>query len=256
MQHQEYPVDEELRSVIACYWHTSKGVLGCPSSFEVQPDGYAEIIFYFGSSCSIVQGGKLLNLSSPFIVGLLDQPAVFYTEGQVEIIGIRCNPWTVFNLLGMPAGNATVYPLKHTIANLQSVLDASIQHGVEDAVMKLEDYFINAHRFRLDIVVSKAGDVLREAKGSLPVNQLAASTHATVRTLERKFKRSSGHTVKDVSALIRFEQVRNELWHNPVVNLARLAHELGYTDQAHLSREFKRYSGSSPRAFAKKRMKP
>jgi AraC-like DNA-binding protein len=54
---------------------------------------------------------------------------------------------------------------------------------------------------------------------------------------------------------MRFEQVRNHLWQYPKVNLAGLAHELGYTDQAHLSREFKRYSGTTPAAFARKAKK-
>jgi len=73
-----------------------------------------------------------------------------------------------------------------------------------------------------------------------------------VRTLERNFKQSSGHTVKDVSGLMRFEQVRNHLWNHPDTNLAALAHDLGYTDQSHLSREFRRYSGTTPAAFARK----
>ena len=92
---------------------------------------------------------------------------------------------------------------------------------------------------------------MRTANGAMPVSQVATAAHATVRTLERKFKQSSGYTVKDVSGLMRFEQVRNHLWLNPNSNLAGLAHVLGYTDQAHLSREFKRYSGTSPAAFAR-----
>ena len=94
---------------------------------------------------------------------------------------------------------------------------------------------------------------MRDANGTLPVSQVAAAAHASVRTLERKFKQSSGYSVKDVSGLMRFEQVRNHLWLHPDANLAGLAAELGYTDQAHLSREFKRYSGSTPAAFARKR---
>jgi AraC-like DNA-binding protein len=101
----------------------------------------------------------------------------------------------------------------------------------------------------------KAGVAMSKAKGSMPVSQVAAAAHATVRTLERNFKQSSGHTVKDVSALMRFEQVRNRLWLYPDTNLAGLAHELGYTDQSHLSREFKRYSGTTPAAFARKAKK-
>jgi AraC-like DNA-binding protein len=55
------------------------------------------------------------------------------------------------------------------------------------------------------------------ANGTIPVSQVAAAAHATVRTLERNFKQSSGYTVKDVSGLMRFEQVRNQLWLNPEV---------------------------------------
>jgi AraC-like DNA-binding protein len=101
----------------------------------------------------------------------------------------------------------------------------------------------------------KAGVAIREANGTMPVSRVAEAAHATVRTLERNFKQSSGYTVKDVSGLMRFEQVRNQLWHYPDTNLAGLAHELGYTDQSHLSREFKRYSGSTPAAFARKAKK-
>jgi AraC-like DNA-binding protein len=54
---------------------------------------------------------------------------------------------------------------------------------------------------------------------------------------------------------MRFEQVRNHLWHNPGCSLAGLALELGYADQAHLSKEFKRYSGTTPAAFARKAKK-
>ncbi|WP_457130200.1 helix-turn-helix domain-containing protein [Mucilaginibacter sp. HD30] len=89
------------------------------------------------------------------------------------------------------------------------------------------------------------------ANGSLPVSSVAEAAHATVRTLERKFKASSGHTIKDISGLIRFEQARDRLWGEPGIAIAGLAHELGYADQSHLNREFKRYSGTTAAAFAK-----
>jgi methylphosphotriester-DNA--protein-cysteine methyltransferase len=63
----------------------------------------------------------------------------------------------------------------------------------------------------------KAGVAMRKANGTMPVSQVAAAAHATVRTLERKFKQSSGYTVKDVSGLMRFEQVRNHLWLYPTI---------------------------------------
>lgn len=124
---------------------------------------------------------------------------------------------------------------------------------IDEALACVKRYFMNA---RLDVetnsMLFKAGVAMRKARGTMPVSQVASAAHATVRTLERNFKQSSGHTVKDVSGLMRFEQVRNQLWLYPEINLAGLAHELGYTDQSHLSREFKRYSGTTPAAFARK----
>ena len=53
MQHQEFEPPEELRDTIKCFWYNRKDFGEVQSSFEVQPDGYAEIIFHFGSACSI-----------------------------------------------------------------------------------------------------------------------------------------------------------------------------------------------------------
>jgi transcriptional regulator GlxA family with amidase domain len=73
-----------------------------------------------------------------------------------------------------------------------------------------------------------------------------------MRTLERRFKQAVGHTVKDVSGLMRFEQVRDHLWCNPEASIAALAQQMGYADQSHLGREFKRYAGVTVAAFARK----
>lgn len=254
MQHQEFEPPEELRDTIKCFWYNRRDSGEQESGFEVLPDGYAEIIFHFGSGCSIAKHGELQTLPSPFIIGLLNQPVIFHTKSRFEIIAIRCFPWTVFDLLGLPSGKDGVRLFEHPIAQLQSTLNKWVKAGkIEEAVAHVKQFFLDARsRIPTDSMLFKAGIAMRAANGTLPVSQVAAAAHATVRTLERNFKQSSGYTVKDVSALIRFEQVRNQLWHYPATNLAGLAHELGYTDQSHLSREFKRYSGTTPAAFARK----
>jgi AraC-like DNA-binding protein len=163
----------------------------------------------------------------------------------------------VFDLLGLPSGKDGVRIFEHPIARLQSTLNALIQTGrVEEALAEVKNYFLNARsRIAMDSMLFKAGVALREANGNMPVSRVAAAAHVTVRTLERKFRQSSGYTVKGVSALMRFEQARNHLWLYPDSNLAGLAHELGYADQSHLSREFKRYSGTTPATFARKAKK-
>jgi AraC-like DNA-binding protein len=51
--------------------------------------------------------------------------------------------------------------------------------------------------------------------------------------------------------LARFEQVRNRLFVDRDVDLGEIAHEYGYADQAHLTRDFKRFSGQTPDQFTK-----
>jgi AraC-like DNA-binding protein len=245
--HREFTPPDALRGAVRCFWHTRRPFDG--PRFDIVPDGYAEIIFYFGS-CYL--DGK--PLPSPFLMGLLDQPVVLTTDGHLDVIGVRCYPWTVFDLLGLPAGKDSLRTLEHPVARLQTQLQACVAEGrIEDAVLLLSQYFMEAQPAALDGTVFKAGAAMLEAGGAMPVSEVAAAAHATVRTLERKFKQSSGHTVKDVSGLMRFEQARNRLWTEPQTNLAALAQSLGYTDQSHLSREFKRYSGMTPAAFARKR---
>jgi AraC-like DNA-binding protein len=257
MQHQEFEPPEELRDAIKCFWYNSRDFGEQQSGFEVQPDGYAEIIFHFGSGCSISYDGGIQPLPSPFMMGLLDQPVTFYAKNRLEIIAIRCFPWTVFDLLGLPSGKYGAHIFEHPIAQLQSALNKLVEAGnIDEALTEVKRYFQDARsQIATSSMLYKAGIAMRETNGTMPVSRVAAAAHATVRTLERNFKQSSGYTVKDVSALMRFEQVRNQLWINPDVNIVGLAHELGYTDQSHLSREFKRFSGTTPAAFAKKAKK-
>ncbi|QIL41554.1 AraC family transcriptional regulator [Pedobacter sp. HDW13] len=253
MQHHEFEAPETLRDTIRCFWYNKRESVAA-ETFEVLPDGYAEIIFHFGNSCSTFQDGVLQPLPSPFMMGLLNQPITFHAQNCLEIIAIRCYPWTVFDLLGLPSAKQHLHVLEHPIAHLHPILDTHIRNSrIEEAINEVEQYFIKAKsQIAANSLLFKAGIAMREAKGTLPVSQVAAAAHTTVRTLERKFKQSSGYTVKDVLGLMRFEQVRNHLWIHPDANLSGLAYQLGYTDQSHLSREFKHYSGTTPAAFARK----
>lgn len=255
--HKEFNPPDELQDVIKCFWYDRIDYEKQKSGFEVVPDGYAEIVFYFGSSLSVSHNGVLETLPSPFIMGLLNQPAVLHAEKCIEVIAIRCFPWTVFDLLGLPSGKDGVQQFEHPIAELQPTLNKLILSGkIEEAINVVKQYFLNARsEIASNSLLFRAGVAMRKANGTMPVHQVAEAAHATVRTLERNFKQSSGYSVKDVSGMMRFEQVRNQLWHNPDCNITGLAQDLGYTDQSHLSREFKRYSGTTPAAFARKAKK-
>ncbi|TFW30168.1 helix-turn-helix domain-containing protein [Duganella callida] len=248
MQPQEFAPPPALGDVIRCFWHVRREFGAQPSAFEVLPDGHAEIVFHFGGDCS-VDGTPL---PSPFLMGLLQRPLRLSAQGRFDVLGIRCFPWTVYGLLGMAPGGDGVCLFEHPLAGLQAALAQWVaQDRIDLAVASLSRHLLPLQT-PVDAVLLRAGGAMRGAGGALPVSQVATAAHATVRTLERKFKQSSGRTVKDVSGLIRFEQVRNRLFSAPAGDLAALARELGYADQSHLSREFKRFAGTTPAAFARR----
>ena len=143
MQHHEFEPPEALCDTISCFWYTSIEFGEKQSVFEVVPDGHAEIIFHFGSPCSISANGNLQTLPSPFMMGLLNQPVLLHSVNRLEIIGIRCFPWTVFDLLGLPSGKDEVRIFEHPVVHLQSKLAESINAGkIEEAVATVKQYFL------------------------------------------------------------------------------------------------------------------
>ena len=135
MHHQEFPPPEELGDTIKCFWYNTKDYGELQPNFEVQPDGYAEIIFHFGGALSVATKEGLQPLPSLFMMGLQNQPVIFHTENRLEIIAIRCFPWTVFDLLGLPSGKHGVRMFEHPIAGLQPALERLVRIGkVDEAI--------------------------------------------------------------------------------------------------------------------------
>ncbi len=90
----------------------------------------------------------------------------------------------------------------------------------------------------------------RRLQGNLTIEQLAAATVLSPRTLRRRFGALLGTPPKQLARVARFESVRDALWHRPDTSVAEIAVAAGYADQAHLQREFRHFSQRTPHQFA------
>ena len=70
--------------------------------------------------------------------------------------------------------------------------------------------------------------------------------------MQRLFSDYVGVSPKWVIRRSRLHDAAAQLAAAETVNLTRLAHELGYSDQAHFTREFGRTFGESPKAYLMK----
>lgn len=80
------------------------------------------------------------------------------------------------------------------------------------------------------------------------VTRLAAVSGQSSRTLQRRIKASTGLSPKRFLAVGRFRHAVQEISASNA-SLSAVAGDLGFADQAHLTREFRRHAGLTPGAF-------
>jgi len=83
--------------------------------------------------------------------------------------------------------------------------------------------------------------------GRFTVADAATQLHTSVRTLQRRLS-TSGLTFTELLDEIR-RSAAIELVLAGALTGARIAHMLGYSDQAHFTRAFRRWTGASPRQY-------
>src|SRR4051812_2765591 len=129
MQFKVLELPTDIRNSICGIWYRAMNFGPSPATFEVLPDGHAEIVFHFGSGCSLVHNNTIEPLPSPFIVGLLGKPVFFQAKEYLQVIGIKCLPWAVYDLLNLPSVKGGVISFTHPIAALQANLAELLQAG-------------------------------------------------------------------------------------------------------------------------------
>jgi len=88
------------------------------------------------------------------------------------------------------------------------------------------------------------------ASPSASVEEMARRFGYSVRSLQRLFRTYVGVSPRWVMQRYRLHEAAERIAHGQAPDLAALAADLGYADQAHFSNEFRAYVGRSPAAYA------
>ena len=98
----------------------------------------------------------------------------------------------------------------------------------------------------LPAAVVKAIDALHTSAGRLALPELAGLTSTPERTLRRAAGDAVGLPLKSLAAVLRFQKTLHLLEVPCPPPLAAIALEGGYSDQAHMTRDFRRLGGFTP----------
>lgn len=91
----------------------------------------------------------------------------------------------------------------------------------------------------------KAIEAIR-AGSSETLDDLLASDSKARRTLRRDVVAAAGLPLRTLAAIFRFQRAMAMLQSRRYASLTDLADAVGYTDQSHMTREFRRFSGFTP----------
>jgi AraC-like DNA-binding protein len=160
-------------------------------------------------------------------------------------------------LLGLPPGE---------LASMVVPLDDVLGRSARDLAEQLRETSSWARRFAIverllleawrdepipepRAELSWAWQRLAQSGGGIGVQDLAAEVGWGRRHLTERFRQEYGLAPKVAARVMRFEQAVRRLKRSPGTRLADLAADLGYADQAHLSREWNALAGCSPRQW-------
>src|SRR5215468_10975643 len=174
------------------------------------------------------------------------------TAEAALIIGVHFKPGGAFPFLGLPAGD-----LADTHVDLETLWGPSAGRLRErlceartsaERFRSVQDALLNrlCHGVEQHYAVSAALEMFAKNQARPRVREAAKYLGLSQRRFIQVFKAEVGMTPKLFSRIQRFQQTRTFIQHNPSINWADLAVDLGYFDQSHLIREFLEFSGLSP----------
>lgn len=202
------------------------------------------------------QARRLTGFTS-FVVGLHERPLHTRYEGVQFGVQIRLAPPAAAALLGVALHELTnrVVDLADVVGRpgerwarlLTSAGSWSRRFAVLDGIL--------GERLRAGggghPIVRRAWRELRRSGGDVPIGDLVAAAGCSHRHLTEAFRREVGLTPKRAARVLRYERAARSL-RDSRIDPAAVAVACGFTDQPHLTREFRLYSGVTPAAVRRR----
>jgi AraC-like DNA-binding protein len=241
-RYQQFQPIEAFRPLVDAYWVNRPG----SAPFDrVLPDGCIDLVFRGGadhtalfSSALVERPMFLTGGNSAWFVGVRFRPAMARAILDVEPVDCRDRdiPANVFDArfrLLEEELQECASP-EQALAILKDTVDARLARG--------------AHRVA-PARVREALSLLARGGGDSHVRGIAHALGIAERSLHRDLKRWSGLAPKSMARILRMQRTMKMI-RSGQMPLANVALQMGYADQAHMTRELKSLTGFTPAEIA------
>lgn len=260
MDYKEYKPPKELAHLIECFWTNTL----YPEDFQqdydyIMPDGSADAIFMLkGNYLREDEKNNAKNLVDlcSFVTPFRHAVKV-YQKPHTTCLVIRFRPEGIPALTGASLGelDQPVYPLDQVMPQLADLTMNQILRNTQPS--KIIDTIVDWLTERqietnsnplISLFISKT---IRE-KGIISIKDFCSDMQIHKSTLQKNFKQITGYTPKEYVRIIRFNFLLNRVLFKPR-NLTEICYEMGYFDQSHMIRDFRKMTGTSPTDFINKK---
>jgi AraC-like DNA-binding protein len=199
---------------------------------------------------------------NPLVLGGLHVRAAHIRQRNAQAgVQLAVHPLAARALFGVPS--AELNWAEYDAAAVLGRSGIRLRHRVsearrwEDAFGWVAEYLSDAWRRRDGLAVrpevANAWRLLQLSGGRASVGAVADRVGVTGRHLTTLFQHEVGRSPKTVAMLMRFDRatarIADSVRRYGTVDLAAVAADNGYSDQAHLTREFTRFAGVPPRRW-------
>lgn len=236
--YRELPAPAGTSAAVVCLWISVTPPGRDGSKTDVLPDGCVDLIWQQGRGA--------------FFAGPDTGPAPAITPPRTVLVGVRFRPGAGGPALGIPL--AEVRDQRIDMAELVPWLARKLPAGASPEEIFRRLTHISGQLTSdapPDPVVRQVTALLRA--GQVGVADVARAAEISERQLLRRFDAAVGYGPKTLHRVMRFRRVVDAMYAGRGrVDLAAVACQTGYADQAHLTREVTRMAGVPPAVLARR----
>jgi AraC-like DNA-binding protein len=257
VRYLEFAPDPALAARVECFWSLEAEDHDDDGPSRVFPDGCIELIVHVGPPWSWrPEDGAFVPQPDAFAVGQLTRPFWLAPATHGVVAGARLRAGGARAALGRDLDD-----IADTVVHLDAFWGAGAAQALvrtlrgtrgPDARAKALGAALQRHaddRHESHPAIRAAVTTILERRGTLRIAPLARAAGWTERHFERRFAREVGCLPRQFARTVRFQQLLALVGRDARVDWAGLAWDSGFADQAHLIREFRRFTGATPGTF-------
>lgn len=245
-----------LKEFVMCYWTLDFPREETPQLNTIIPDGTMKLIFHYGDLYwHHPENGDRFLQPRCFLIGQLTRPYIVEPAGDTGTFVVRFHPngFLPFTTIPIKEMENTPVPLEQLYGQEGKQLEDNIlKAGTTAERIKIIEKFLLEHLTNsktVDKIVESTVNTILTANGQISVAEISKKNHIHRRQLVRKFSSAIGLSPKQLSKTIRLQATLKALLTEKSPKLTDLAYENEYYDQSHFIKDFREFTGVSPKEF-------